>query len=147
MKIHWWRWKKVAQLLTRVDNVFEMLAGANTDSVLQNLQEEIAPKLAAQHDAIYLNEKLFERIKQIHQKKNDLNLDPESARLLDYYYDEFIRAGANLPADEKEKLKKLNEEEALLSAKFTNKLLAAAKAGALVVDNKDALKRTFRKAH
>ncbi len=131
--------EKSGALLTRVDNIFEMLSGANTDSVLQSLQEEIAPQLAAQHDAIYLNENLFERIKQIHQKKNDLNLDPESARLLDYYYDEFVRAGANLPAAEKEKLKKLNEEEALLSAKFTNKLLAAAKAGALLVDDKAAL--------
>ncbi len=131
--------EKSGALLTRVDNIFEMLSGANTDSVLQSLQEEIAPKLAAQHDAIYLNENLFQRIKQIHQKKNDLNLDPESARLLDYYYDEFVRAGANLPSAEKEKLKKLNEEEALLSAKFTNKLLAAAKAGALVVDEKAAL--------
>ena len=70
----------------------------------------------------------------------NLNLDPESARLLDYYYNEFVRAGANLPAEKKEQLKKLNEEAASLSAKFTNQLLAAAKAGALVVDNKEALK-------
>lgn len=131
--------EKSGQLLTRVDNVFEMLAGANTDSTLQNLQEKIAPKLAAQSDAIFLNSKLFERVKKIHQKKDELNLDPESARLLDYYYNEFVRAGANLSPDKKEKLKKLNEEAAALSAKFTNQLLAAAKAGALVVDNKDAL--------
>ena len=131
--------EKSGQLLTRVDNVFEMLAGANTDSTLQNLQEKIAPKLAAQSDAIFLNSKLFERVKKIHQKKDELNLDPESARLLDYYYNEFVRAGANLSSDKKEKLKKLNEEAASLSAKFTNQLLAAAKAGALVVDNKEAL--------
>ena len=127
--------EKSGQLLTRVDNVFEMLAGANTDSVLQALQEKIAPKLAAQSDAIFLNPKLFERIKQIYQKKDGLNLDPESARLLDHYYKEFVRAGANLPEDKKEQLKKLNEEEAALSAKFTNQLLDATKAGALVVDN------------
>ena len=132
--------EKSGQLLTRVDNVFEMLAGANTDSVLQNLQEKVAPKLAAQSDAIFLNPKLFERVKEIHQEKDKLNLDPESARLLDYYYNEFVRSGANLSNEKKEKLKKLNEEEAALSAKFTNQLLAAAKAGALVVDNKDALK-------
>ena len=77
--------EKSGQLLTRVDNVFEMLAGANTDSVLQNLQEKIAPKLAAQNDAIFLNSKLFERIKQIYQKKDEL--EPRSgigtvARLL-----------------------------------------------------------------
>ncbi len=132
--------EKSGQLLTRVDNVFEMLAGANTDSVLQALQEKIAPKLAAQSDAIFLNPNLFERIKQLYQKKDKLNLDPESARLLDYYYKEFVRAGANLPAEKKEKLKKLNEEEASLSAKFTNQLLDATKAGALVVDNQNDLK-------
>ena len=128
------------QLLHRVNHVFNMLSGANTDSVLQNLQEKIAPRLAAQQDAIYLNTKLFERIKTLYQKKNALNLNAESARLLDYYEKEFVRAGANLSADDKTKLKKLNEEEASLSAKFTNMLLAAAKAGALVVDNKEALK-------
>ena len=132
--------EKSGQLLKRVNNVFYMLAGANTDSVLQNLQEEIAPKLAAQQDAISLNEKLFARIKKIYQNKDNLNLDPESARLLEYYRNEFIRTGANLSDEDKAKLKKLNEEDASLSAKFTNQLLAAAKDGALIVDDVDALK-------
>ena len=132
--------EKSGELLRRVDGVFNMLAGANTDSVLQQLSEEIAPKLAAQHDAVFLNEKLFERIKTIFQKKDELNLDKESARLLEFYHTQFIRAGANLSTDDKTKLKKLNEEEAGLGAKFTNQLLAAAKAGAFVVDNKEALK-------
>ena len=132
--------EKSGELLRRVNGVFNMLSGANTDSVLQKLSEDIAPKMAAQQDAIYLNKKLYERIKTIYQKKDELNLDKESARLLEYYHTEFIRAGANLSADDKTKLKKLNEEEAGLSAKFTNQLLAAAKAGAFVVDNKEALK-------
>jgi peptidyl-dipeptidase Dcp len=132
--------EKSGGLLRRVNGVFNMLSGANTDSVLQKLNEDIAPKLAAQQDAIFLNDKLFKRIMTIFQKKNELNLDKESKRLLEYYHDEFLRAGANLSEEDKVKLKKLNEEEAGLSAKFTNQLLAAAKAGALVVDNKDALK-------
>jgi len=132
--------EKSGELLTRVNNVFSMLAGANTDSVLQNLQEEIAPKLAAQHDAIFLNTKLYERVKTLYDQKEKLELDPESARLLDYYHNEFIRAGANLPEADKTKLKKLNEEDAQLSARFTNMLLAATKAGALVVDNKSDLR-------
>ena len=127
-------------LLRRVNGVFNMLSGANTDSVLQKLNEDIAPKLAALQDAIYLNEKLFDRIKTIYQKKDELNLDKESARLLEYYHTEFINAGANLSTNDKTKLKKLNEEEAGLSAKFANQLLAAAKSGAFVVDNKEALK-------
>ena len=132
--------EKSSQLLRRVNGVFTMLSGANTDAVLQKLNEAIAPKLAAQQDAIYLNENLYKRIKTIYLKKNVLNLDKESAWLLEYYYTQFIRAGANLSTDDKTILKKLNEEEAGISAKFTNQLLAAAKAGAFVVDNKEALK-------
>lgn len=131
--------EKSGELLTRTLLVFEMLSGANTDDVLQSLQEEIAPKLAGLRDAIRLNDNLFARIKFIYAKKEDLNLDRESARLLQYYHDEFVQSGANLPADAKDKLKKLNEEDALLSAKFTNQLLAATKAGSLVVDNETAL--------
>ncbi|MGE5424918.1 MAG: peptidyl-dipeptidase Dcp [Syntrophothermus sp.] len=132
--------EKSGELVRRVNGVFNMLSGANTDSVLQKLNEVIAPKLAAQHDAIYLNKKLYERIETIYRKKDTLNLDKESLRLLEYYHDEFIRAGANLSPDDKTKLKKLNEEEAGLSARFTNQLLAAAKAGAFMVDNIESLK-------
>ena len=132
--------EKSGQLLRRVNGVFNMLSGANTDSVLQKLSEEIAPKLAAQQDAVFLNKKLYERIKNLFQKKDELKLDKESARLLEYYNIQFIRAGANLSDENKTKLKKLNEEEAGLGAKYTNQILAAAKAGGLVVSNKDALK-------
>jgi len=132
--------EKSGQLLRRVNGVFNMLSGANTDSVLQKLSEAIAPKLAAQQDAVFLNKKLYERIKNLFQKKDELKLDKESARLLEYYNLQFIRAGANLTDENKTKLKKLNEEEAGLGAKYTNQLLAAAKAGGLVVSSKDALK-------
>lgn len=132
--------EKSGELLKRVNGVFNMLSGANTDSVLQALQEKVAPKLAAQQDAIYLNEKLYQRVKTLYEKKDELKLDKESARLLDYYHNEFVRAGADLTDENKTKLKKLNEEEAGLMAKFTNQLLAAAKAGAFVIDNKEALK-------
>lgn len=132
--------EKSGELLRRVNGVFNMLSGANTNPVLQKLSEDIAPKMAALQDAIYLNNELYERVKTIYQKKDELKLDKESLRLLDYIHTEFIRAGADLSAEYKSKLKKLNEEEAGLSAKFTNQLLAAAKAGALVVDTKEALK-------
>lgn len=131
--------EKSGQLLRRVNGVFNMLAGANTDSLLQKLSEEIAPKLAAQQDAIYLNDKLYSKVKALYEKKSELKLDKESQRLLEYYHNQFIRSGANLSADDKEKLKKLNEEEAGLGAKFTNLLLAAAKDGAFLSDNKNAL--------
>lgn len=127
-------------LMRRVNGVFNMLSGANTDSVLQRLSEDIAPKLAALQDAIYLNENLYDRIKTIYQKKDEFNLDKESAKLLEYYHTKFILAGANLSSADKARLKRLNEEEAGLSARFTNQLLAAAKAGTFVTDNKESLK-------
>jgi len=131
--------EKSGQLLTRVNLAFNALSGANTNPTLQELQEEVAPKLAAHHDAIFLNDKLFERIETLYEKRESLELDHESQRLLDYYHQEFVLAGAELSPADKAKLRKLNEEEATLSAKFTNELLAATKAGALVVSDEAEL--------
>lgn len=131
--------EKSGQTLTRVNNVFNVLTSANTNPTLQKVQEEVAPKLAAHGDAIYLNDNLFQRIQTIYNQRNDLNLDPESMKLVEYYYKEFVRAGSNLSEAEKTKLKMLNEEEATLSAQFANRLLGAAKNGALVVDDKSKL--------
>ena len=88
--------EKSGQLLTRVALIFNALTSANTDSVLQNLQEEIAPMLAAHQDAIFLYSKLFERVKSIYEKRDQLKLDKESKKLISYYYDKFVHAGANL---------------------------------------------------
>lgn len=127
--------EKSGQLLTRVNNVFNLLTGANTNPVLQKIQEETAPRLAAHQDAIYLNSKLFSRIEKIYNNRNRLKIDAESNRLIEYTYQQFLLAGAKLSDADKARLKKLNEEEAALGAKFTNQLLAAAKAGALVVND------------
>ncbi len=131
--------EKSGQTLTRVSLIFNAVTGANTDSVLQKVQEEEAPKLAAHNDAIFLNTKLYERVKSIYESRSRLKLDHESLKLVSYYYNKFVRAGANLNQDDKIKLKKLNEEEATLEAKFTNKLLAGTKEGALVVSDKSDL--------
>jgi peptidyl-dipeptidase Dcp len=88
-----------------------------------------APRLAAQQDAIYLNSKLFARVKAIYDQRASLHLDPESLRLVEYDYQQFVKAGANLSDADKAKLKKLNEEESTLENTFQEKLLAAAKAG------------------
>lgn len=131
--------EKSGQLLTRVALVFNALSSADTDTVLQKLQEEVAPKLAAHQDAIFLNSKLFERVKSIYEKRKELKLDQESQKLITYYYEHFVHAGANLSSEDKTKLKKINEEEATLIAKFVNMLLAGTKAGALVVSDKSEL--------
>jgi len=131
--------EKSGQLLTRVNLVFNALSGANTNPTLQSLQEEMAPKLAALQDAIFLDAPLFKRVETIYEQRETLKLDPESLRLVEYYHREFVHAGARLSEADKAKLKELNERDAALSAKFTNQLLAAAKAGALVVSDKAEL--------
>jgi len=131
--------EKSGQLLARANNAFTLVSGANTNPTLQELQEYIAPKLTALNDAIYLNSKLFKRVEKLYNNKAKLGIDKESARLLDYYYQQFIKAGAKLSDTDKEALKKLNEEESSLGAKFGNQLLAAAKEGALVVSDANEL--------
>jgi len=131
--------EKTGQALNRVSLVFNALSSANTNDQLQKLQEEVAPKLAAHQDAINLNPKLFARIEKLYNGRDNLGLDPESRRLLEYYYQQFVMAGARLSEGDKDRLKKLNQEDAGLSAKFTNQLLAAAKAGALVVRDQSEL--------
>jgi peptidyl-dipeptidase Dcp len=131
--------EKTGQLLARVNMVFNALSGANTDDDLQKLQEEIAPKLAAQQDAINLNPKLFTRLETLYNDRGKLKLDPESLRLLENDYQQFVMSGAKLSEADKTKLKKLNEDDAALSAKFINQLLTTAKNSALVVHDKSEL--------
>jgi peptidyl-dipeptidase Dcp len=122
-------------LLTRVSKVFNAVTGANTDSTLQRIQEEEAPKLAAHSDAIYLNDKLYQRVKSIYDRRDALGLNPEQRFLVELYNKNFIRAGAQLSEADKTKLRALNQEESKLTTDFQNRLLAATKAGALVLDN------------
>jgi len=131
--------ERSGQLLTRVNLVFNGLSSANTNPSLQKLQEEEAPKLAALQDAIFLNPKLFKRVEAIYEERATLKLDPESLRLVEYYHQQFVHAGARLSDADKATLKQLNERDAALSAKFVNQLLAAAKAGALVGSDKAEL--------
>jgi peptidyl-dipeptidase Dcp len=131
--------EKTGALLTRVSRVFSALAQANTNDTLQRVQKEEAPKLAAHNDAIYLNAKLFARVKSIYEKRESLGLDAESLRLTERYYRLFVRAGAELSAGDQEKLRSYNKELSSLSTEFRSKLLAATKAGALIVDDKSEL--------
>ncbi|MHB8206877.1 peptidyl-dipeptidase Dcp [Mucilaginibacter sp.] len=127
--------EKTGVLLRRANNVFNALTGANTDSILQKVQEDVAPELAATQDAIHLNSKLFKRVEAVYNDSTNSKLDAESNRLVKFYYQQFVQAGAKLSDADKENLKKLNGQEASLTAKFNNQLLAAAKAGGLEIDN------------
>ena len=131
--------EKTGRLLERVMQTFNCVTGANTDDTLQKVQSYEAPRLAAEQDAINLNPRLFARIKAIYQKRASLHLDPESMRLVEYDYEEFVKAGANLSDADKVKLKKLNEEDSTLSNEFMNRLLAGAKTGAYSTSDEAAL--------
>ena len=106
--------ERTGQLLNRVMQVFNCVTGANMNNELQKVQEDEAPRLAAHQDAINLNAKLFSRVKAIYDERASLHLDAESLRLVEYDYQQMVKAGANLSEADKAKLKKLNEEEATL---------------------------------
>jgi peptidyl-dipeptidase Dcp len=125
--------ERSGETLVRAQLVMNALTGANTNEFLQKLDEEMAPKIAAHEDAISLNPKLFARVESVYQQRGQLSLDPEDRRLVEYTYQQLLKAGARLSESDKAELKKLNEEDAALSSKFANQLLAAAKAAALVI--------------
>jgi peptidyl-dipeptidase Dcp len=131
--------EKTGLLFSRAMGVFNGVSGANTNPTLQAVQDAIAPKLAAHQDAIYLNAKLFQRVKAVYDEREKLALDPESKRLVEVDYREFVHAGANLSDADKDKLKKLNEEESTLENDFLTKLLAATKEGAFETKDKAKL--------
>ena len=131
--------EKSGQALRRATSAFFAQAGANTNPTLLKVRSIEAPKLAAHRDAIFLNTKLFHRVSAVYQQRDSLKLDPESKRLLEWYYNEFVHAGANLSEADKTQLKKLNEEIAGLSETFERKLLAATKEGAFLSQQRTAL--------
>ncbi len=111
-------------LLTSISDIFGMMCAAMNDEDMQELQEELMPKLAAHYDAISMNEELFKRIKRVYDKRNDSNLTAEQIRLVEKMYKSAVRQGALLTAEQKERLQKINEELSLLSVKFDANLLA-----------------------
>ena len=132
-------YERSGQLLNRVSEAFNCVTGANTNDALQKVQADEAPRLAAHTDAIYLNARLFARVKAIYDQRASLHLDPEALRLLEYDYQQFVKAGANLSEPEKAKLKKINEELSTIQNTFMTRLLAANTAGAWVTTDKSAL--------
>jgi peptidyl-dipeptidase Dcp len=127
--------ERSGRLLSRAASVFFNLAGSDSDDTLQELQAEFAPKFAAQHDAVYLNEKLFARIKDLFQRRESLGLDAESDWLLERYHTDFQRAGAGLPEADQQRLRELNSELSTLSTQFSQNLLKDTNDLAVVVDD------------
>ncbi len=121
--------------LNRATGIFYNLTGSNTNPTLQAIEEEYAPIFSAHSDKMYLNSKLYNRIKSL----NLASLKGEDRKLTEYYLQQFELAGANLSPEDKEKMKKINEELASLQTSFSNKLLIARKNGAVLFDNESEL--------
>jgi len=131
--------EKSGLMLRRVTNVFSAMTAANTNDRLQKIDEQTAPLLAALDDEIKLNSKLFARLDRVYQQRDTLQLSAEARRLVEVNWQAFKLAGATLSEQQKTQLKALNQEAATLSTRFTNRLLAATKSGALVLADKAQL--------
>ena len=131
--------ERSGELLTRAAKVFFNLTQSNTSETLQKIKAEEAPKLAAHQDAIFLNAKLFARVKSLYDRRDGLSLDPESRYLVERYFLNFVRAGAQLSEADKTALRALNQEEAKLTTEFTDKVLADTNESAVVVSDRSEL--------
>ena len=127
------------QLLDRVSTVFFSLTSAHTNDDMEKIRSEMAPKLSAHSDQILLNGPLFNRISQLYDQRYKLGLDSEGIRLIEKYYIDFVRSGAKLSSEEKEKLKSINGEIAVLQTNFSQNILKEVNALAVVVDSRDEL--------
>jgi peptidyl-dipeptidase Dcp len=131
--------ERSGRMLERVSLAFFGVVQANTNPTLDKVQSDEAPRLAAHQDAIYLDARLFGRVKALYDRRAGLKLDPEQAQLLKLYYQAFVHAGANLGDADKMRLRAINARDASLETDFQQKLIAATKAGALVLDSKTQL--------
>ncbi len=127
------------QLLNKVSNVFFNLTSSNTNDKLKKIAKNISPRLTNLKDDIYLNIKLFERVSELYNKIETLNLRSDEKKLLEDYYKEFIRGGAALNQQDKQKLREFNETLSKLSLEFADNVLAETNDFELVIDNKDDL--------
>src|ERR1700733_11443342 len=131
--------ERSGQLLNRAYAAFNLVTQADTDPELEKVQAYEAPRLAEHADEISLNAKLFARIKTIYDERAALGLDAESLRLVEYDYQQFVKAGANLSDADKEKLKKLDEEDSTLENTFMTKLLDGTTAAAYSTTDRETL--------
>ena len=131
--------ERTGALLTRVLKVFLSLTSSNTSDALQALQTEEAPRLAAHNDAIFLDSRLYARVREIFDRRAELGLSPEQTHLVERYHLDFVRAGAQLSEADKTILRALNQDESKATTEFQNRLLAATKASAVVVEDRSQL--------
>jgi peptidyl-dipeptidase Dcp len=126
-------------VLRRVQACFDLVTASHTNPTIQQVEQEIAPTLAAHRDAIYLDARLYERVRSLYQARESLDLDPEQRWLLERYHTEFIRAGTQLSGSDQDRLRELNQELSSLLADFRKRLLADSNELAVSVSDPAAL--------
>ena len=125
--------------LDRVDHVFSAMHSAMTNPELERIAEKVAPMLSKHQDAILLNERLFARVKKVHDTRDSLDLDPEQHKLVEEIYKRFVRGGALLPPEQKKHLQELNARLAELTLQFGQNVLKENNRFELVIDRREDL--------
>ncbi|MEN8118577.1 MAG: peptidase M3, partial [Bacteroidota bacterium] len=131
---------KSGVLLKKAGGVFGPLNSADTNEEMQAVARELSPLRTAHYNNIAMNAGLFKRIKAVYDKRDELNFDQEQMRVVEKLYEDFERGGANLSAEDQEKLKAINIELSGLYLQFGENLLAETnKNFKLVIDNEEDL--------
>ena len=127
------------KLLARVSTVFYNMNSANTNEEIQVIAKELAPKLSAHNDNIYLNDALFQKVKTIWDNQKNFKLNKEQAKILENLYKSFVRSGANLSEENKKRLREINSEMAVATLKYGQNILAETNSYELVISDKNDL--------
>ena len=127
------------KLLERVELCFSLLCAAETNAEMQAVEQEMSPKLTAHSGAIMMNDALFERVKSVYERRGALGLDSLQLRLTEKLYRRFVRGGALLSVEDKEQLRKVDEELSAARVKYAANLLAANSGFELVISDQDDL--------
>ncbi|CAN5146931.1 M3 family metallopeptidase [soil metagenome] len=131
--------ERSGRLLTRVQRVFFNMTAAHTNDRIQEIQSELAPKLAAHSDDILLNRVLFERVDLLYENRHDLDLDQESLKLLEDTHRDFIRAGARLTDEEQDRMRQINERISSLTTEFQEKVLELTRERTVIAESEEQL--------
>lgn len=126
--------EKAGRLLRRISAVFFNLSGAHTNDLLQEIERDMAPKLAQHRNTILLNRALFLRIETLMKRQKELGLSAEQARVLERYHTMFLRAGAQLQGQDRERIAEISERLAVLGTRFSQNILADEKAYELILE-------------
>ncbi|HEX2970639.1 MAG TPA: M3 family metallopeptidase [Bacteroidales bacterium] len=127
------------ELLQKVSSVFGALNSANTNDTLQSISRELSPIQSKHRDDINLNDTLFQRVKTVYENRDKFNLTDEEKKLLEDEFKGFVRSGAALSPEDKDKLRKINQELSMLSVKFGQNLLAETNGYKLIIDKESDL--------